>query len=284
MRLLTLVMLALVSLNARADNAATNAAPASSAPEAKIEKPGPTNTGPTDPGKLKPMASPTITQDGTVLENVALTGTVLVLANNVTIRNFTLDANGGFYGISALKQKTGLVFEHGEIINYKSAAIVGNGFTATALNIHESDGDGIKAQGPGGGPTLVQQCWIHHIGKALGAHADGDQTVGGHDITFRYNFMDLPYTTPAPYKENSCFILQTKTGPVTNFVIDHNWLNGGGWSIYVPKEENTVQVTNNKFGRDFHYGILDGKPSVFTGNVWEDTGAPVDPGTTRKGK
>jgi hypothetical protein len=240
------------------------------------EKPGPTNTGPKDKTILKPIAGLTITKDDTVLENVHITGPINVKANNVTIRNFYLDAKDAPYGIRANFEKTGLKFEQGEIVNYSSAAVFGAGFTAIALNVHESGGDGFKVQGKGG-PTLIERCWIHHIGKKEGAHADGNQTIGGSDITFRHNFFDLPHDVPAPYKSNACFILQTKTGPITNFLIDSNWLNGGGWTIYAPAKDGTnIQIINNKFGRDYRFGLIVGKDATtFTGNVWEDTGEPL---------
>lgn len=260
--------------------AAHAASPASGADPA-VEKPGPVNTGPTDPKNLKPIKGQKITQEGTVLENVRITGQVTIEANNVVIRNFILDANGGNYGIRSTNGNTGLRFEHGELINAKSALLYGTGFIATALHIHESGSDGVKVQGKGG-PTVVERCWIHHIGKNPGAHADGDQSVGVQDATFRYNNFDLPVSTPAPYKQNSCFILQTKRGPISHFVIDHNWLNGGGWTLYIPKENgDEIHVTNNKFGRDFRAGLMVGTPTSFIGNVWEDNGKPVDPKTTR---
>ncbi len=246
-----------------------------------VEKPGPTNTGPSDTTKLKDITGMTITEDDTVIENVRISGTVTIKANNVTIRNFILDAKNGHYGIQASAGNTGGKFEHGEIINFNSAAIFGTGFTATALNIHESGGDGVKIQGKGG-PTIVEKCWIHHIGKNEGAHADGNQSIGVDNVIFRYNFFDLPITAPEPYKQNACFILQDKNSPVTNFTIENNWLNGGGWCMYFPKNSETIHVKNNKFGKDFRFGIMSGRPGSFEGNTWEDTGEPVDPGTTRK--
>ena len=182
------------------------------AEDAAIAKPGPTNTGPTDPSALKPMAGKTITEDGTVLQNVRIAGQVTIKANKVTIRNFILDAGGAHYGIQASGGNTGLRFEHGEILNANSALVYGSGFTAIALNLHESGADGMKAQGVSG-PTVVERCWIHHIGKNEGAHADGNQSIGVADVTFRYNNFDLPITDPAPYKQNSCFILQLSHRP-----------------------------------------------------------------------
>jgi hypothetical protein len=237
-----------------------------------ITKPGPTNTGPTDRAALKPSSSINITTDGAVVENVAVTGKIAVTANNVTIRNFTIDASGKSYGIET-GGSNNITIEHGEIFNMSSAAIFGMGFTARYLDIHDSDGDGVKAQGGGGGPVLLENNWLHHLGKGDCAHADGNQTRKAvSDIVYRYNNCDIPVTVPIPYKSNACFMLQEAEGPVKSFLIEYNWLNGGNYTIYcVP---NTT-VNGNRFGRDYRFGIDQGC-NKWTNNVWDDTGQPAD--------
>lgn len=64
---------------------------------------------------------------------------------------------------------------------------------------------------------ISDQARTHH--PAVRGRVPGSGVIG---LIFRYNNFDLPITTPGPYKQNSCFILQTKTDPVTKFVIDHN--------------------------------------------------------------
>jgi hypothetical protein len=164
-----------------------------------------------------------------------------------------------------------------------SAAILGVGFTARRLHIHDSNGDGLKVQGTGG-PTLVEYSFIEKVGADGEGHCDGNQTRGGSNITFRYNNIYMPYPgTPsyeAPYKSNSTFIIELRT---TNFVIDSNWLTGGNYTIYCRQEGGTVHVRNNIFGRE-NGGLLAGKEALriragscdeWSGNRWEDTGDPI---------
>ena len=238
-----------------------------------IKKPGPDNTGPSDASLLQISPSLTIQEDGAVIENVDIVGRIKIEADHVTVRNFRIDGGGTHYGIQVVSGHTGILIEDGEIFNINSAAILGVGFTARRLNVHDSGGDGFKVQGSGG-PTLIKQSWIHHLGKNDGAHADGNQTRGGIDIAFRYNNCDMPITDPAPYKSNACFILQEAGGTVDNFEIRNNWLNGGNYTIYCGGTDN--RITGNRFGRDYRFGYQNGcNNMVWENNMWEDTGEPV---------
>ena len=45
-----------------------------------------------------------ITTDGAVYENLDVTGDIWIDADNVTIRNFRIDADGEYYGIKVLRR------------------------------------------------------------------------------------------------------------------------------------------------------------------------------------
>jgi hypothetical protein len=201
----------------------------------------------------------------------------------VTIRNFRVESSSR-YGIQIAPGHSGILLEDGELFGMSSAAILGAGFTARHLHIHDSGGDGFKVQGAGG-PTLVESCFVEKLGSADGAHADGNQTRGGSNITFRYNnfFMPNPGTDSypgEPYKSNATFFLQLG---VSNFVIERNWLTGGNYTIYCLTDSQGVFVRNNIFGRD-NAGRPAGKEGPrlragdceqWSGNRWEDTGGPI---------
>ncbi|MBD3242550.1 MAG: hypothetical protein GF331_18315 [Chitinivibrionales bacterium] len=242
------------------------------------DKPGIHNTG--SSGTLSPYDGPgTITTDGDTYENFTLQGTITIDADSVTLRNFKID--GGHYCIRVNDGHSGITIEDGELYNMASAGILGVGFTARRLYIHDSNGDGLKVQGSGG-PTVVEYCFIEKLGMGDGAHADGNQTRGGADITFRYNTIYMPNPgTPtypgAPYKSNATFMLQLT---ISNFVIENNWLTGGNYCIYSP---GGVSVRNNRFGRH-NAGWIDDKDDLrirngtfdeWSGNVWEDDGTAV---------
>jgi hypothetical protein len=250
----------------------------------KPERPWAHNTGPRQPELLVPSGPLMIESDGALYENIDVTGDVWIDADDVTIRNFRINANGESYGVNVLEGHHGVLLEDGEIFGMTSAGVLGVGLTARRLHIHDSYGDGMKIQGEGG-PTLVESCFIEKLGAAPEAHADGNQTRGGSNITFRYNNIYMPAPgTPKypgqPYKSNSAFFLQLD---VSNFVIEHNWLTGGNYTIYCITNGGGVSVRNNVFGREngglpegnASSRILSGRCDVWTGNVWEHTGRPL---------
>jgi hypothetical protein len=265
--------------------AASGAGGDTMAPEECV-KPGPDNTGPTEPNLLVPSGSITITQDGAVIENVFVKGTMTVEAANVTIRNFRIDGGGDSsgggvsYGINVKPVASNVLIEDGEIFGISSSGLLGANFTARRINIHHSGGDAIKTTGN----NLVESCWVHHLGMNPGAHADGNQTRFGSNFTFRCNFFDMPIPDGAagpgaPFKSNAASINQAKAGNITNMVFDRNWMNGGGYTLYITAVNGYTfdgcTVTDNRFGRDYRFGPLTTSGPLsnihLSGNVWDDT-------------
>jgi len=249
------------------------------------KRPWADNTGPYNRKTLMPSEALMIETDGAVYENIDVKGDIWIDADNVTIRNFRIDAAGEYYGIKVLDGHRGVLLEDGEIFGMTSAGVLGVGYTARRLHIHDSSGDGMKAEGESPVPTVVEYCFIEKLGSSEEAHADGNQTRGGANITFRYNNIFLPSPdTPKypglPYKSNAAFMLELG---ITNFVIEHNWLTGGSYTIYCGTDDGGVSVRNNVFGRDndgLQEGkegrhLVDGKCDEWKGNVWEDTGGPA---------
>ena len=249
-------------------------------------KPGPDNTGPTAPELLVPSGSITVMQDGAVIENVSVSGSITVKAANVTIRNFRIhgggNASGGgtSYGINVKSIASNVLIEDGEILAISSAGVLGANFTARRLNIHHSGGDGVKTTGN----NLVESCWIHHLGMNPGSHADGNQTRSGSNITLRGNFMDMvppefPGGPGSPFNSNVTGLFQAEIGNISNVTIDRNWLTGGSYTLFLETRYgysfSGLWITNNRFGRDFRVGplsISDVTDRHITGNVWDDNG------------
>lgn len=251
----------------------------------KPTRPTAENTGPYDEAALKASEALMITTDGAVYENLEVKGDIWIDADDVTIRNFRIDAAGEYYGIKVVDGHEGVVIEDGEIFGMTSAGVLGVGLTARRLHVHDSSGDGFKAEGESPAPTLIEFCFVEKLGTGEDAHADGNQTRGGANITFRYNNFFLPSPgTPnypgAPYKSNAAFMLELG---ISNFIIERNWLNGGSYTIYCGSDAGGVSVRNNVFGRD-NDGLPEGKEAghlvsgecdEWAGNVWEDTGNPA---------
>ena len=241
------------------------------------DKPGPHNTGPSDPDILTNMSGLTVTTDGLTFENVNIQGNVNVAANNITFRNFRANAGGAPFAFRMDYGKHGILFEDGEIFGMDSAALYGGGFTARRLNLHDSGHDAIKSMSN----VVVENCWIHSLGLIDDAHADGNQTRNGSNLIFRYNNFDMPIDDGGPYKSNACLINMTAVGPIDNYLMEGNWLNGGNYTVYFDAKDygnpTNVRVINNRFGRDYRYGPwrADGDPWV-EGNIWDDTEELMD--------
>ena len=230
------------------------------------DRPWAHNTGPTDLGALRPSGSMTITTDGAVLENLNISGGITIAANDVTLRNFII--TGGTYGIRVNSGTTGFYVEDGDIKGTSSAGIYATGqIEAHRLHIYEHGADAMKIEGNN---SLIEACFIEKVGTNASAHADGNQSYAGNNITFRGNNFWMPHPgTPnfpgGDYKSNSAHIIK---GDSRNFYIDGNWLNAGAYTIYCTSPN--THVTNNFFGRDFHYGVRSGTCATWTNNRFED--------------
>ena len=231
------------------------------------QRPGKCNTGPTDESILVVTTGTYKAQtDGEVIENIHVKGEIQIHANNVTIRNFIADGNGSMYrAINIIGGATGLVLEDGIIRNFKAEAIgYPENFTARRLEIYESEQDGLKV----GSNSVIESCYIHHIGNSVGAHADGIQVMGGSNIKFIGNYISAlgdGTGNPAelPYTFHTAIIVQSDVAPVDNILIQNNWLDNGSYIINGAVKNfgaNTnVVIHNNHFGGNGEYGAISGQ-------------------------
>ena len=87
----------------------------------------------------------------------------------------------------------------------------------------------------------------------------------------------MPVGIPG-HASNAAFMIQDEVGPIENFVIDGNWLNGGNHTIFLAHEQfggpQNIVITNNRFGRDFLYSTFfpDSLDYTAVNNRWDDTG------------
>jgi len=265
-----------------------------------VEKPGPHNTGPTNESALGPMYETLrIETPGTVIENVDMIGARIdIRASNVTVRNFRVDGGGTYYGVQVRKDLSNVVIENGEITNFSSAGVYCQSeCTIRRTHIHDSSADGMKISATNG-QSLIEKNFVTRLGMNEGSHADGNQSVSGNNLVFRYNNFFMPYpgtaahdTLPRPpgvtaFRSNATFIIHDGTD---NILIEKNWLVGGNYTIY--GNEGTV-VRNNVFGRDnadspdITGGNGDGSKRLcngpfddWSGNIWTD-GTPAKNNTT----
>jgi hypothetical protein len=84
-----------------------------------------------------------------------------------------------------------------------------------------------------------------------------------------------------PDQQTSCVLIGADLDSISNVVVEGNYLNGGNYTVYAGADRGNsatgIKIINNRFGRDFVFGpkSVDGN-ITWSGNVWADTGAPVN--------
>jgi hypothetical protein len=254
--------------------AACSAAARPGEPTAPIcghQRPGPSNTGVPPGTRLTPSGSLTVDVDGAVVEDLEVSGSITVLADDVTIRRVRL-TSGDYYPIRYFDQgNTGLLVEDSEIIGTSddvTSALAFEHYTARRLNVHGS-ADGFKADAD----VLIEDCWIHDLRNGPGQHNDGVQSTGGRGVTIRHSTISGA--------SNAAVQAGDEGAATEDLTIECSALSGGGYTLNIRGSGATVprntRVVDNRFGRDSAYGpwTFDDPGPTVAGNVWDDDGAAI---------
>ena len=245
-----------------------------------------TNTGVAPGTPLIPVKGVvTLDQSGEVYENKQVTGSIIVTAANVTIRNVRLIATDPYYGISVKagndweNEQANLLVEHVEVdlngnLGIKGIAFNGytlrhsflhNGADCAHFNKNVTIEDSLCVTGPDanneGWPDTTAFCNSTE-------HFDGFQANDASDSTIHHN------TVRNPCSQTSAIAL---FGSVRNIMVDNNLVAGGGYSLYCGSPNATnVTVSDNRFARTWYprsgnWGRTAHCESgvVLTRNVWD---------------
>jgi hypothetical protein len=260
--------------HATASSAATpTAAPAPSWP-------GSSNTGVTGtlltphPGDLH------VTTANTTVSNLSVSGSVYIEADNVTLHNVKVVSNLA-YVVRQMPGTSGLIVEDSEIAGSEDNSGIfeeGDSITVRRCNIHDL-ADGIN---PAGGNATIVDNYIHDL-DPNSASANGIYLPGGEShVTIRHNTIENK-------SGNGAVQVFTDYGSEVDILVDNNLLAGGSWTVRGGTGAGSQQIrfTNNHFSRVYFenggsYGpatAFDAHAAgnVWSGNVWDDTGAPVSP-------
>jgi hypothetical protein len=258
-----------------------------------------TNTGPV-PGTPLTSASGVVTLDrnGEVYENKVLTGSLIVTAQNVVIRNVRLINTDPNYAISVKNNddwdndEANLLLDHVEVnLNGHSdiKGIAFNGYTARNVFFHNGSDcahfgqnvvieDSLCVLGPDtngdGQPDGSTSSFCDGTD-----HFDGFQSDGGRNITLRRN------TIRNPCGQTAAILMSTNTSPIDNVVVDRNLMSGGGYTVYCGTSSGGVTTrmtyTNNVISREFfprggYWGPTTecNRVDVSGGNVWDGNYVP----------
>lgn len=220
----------------------------------------------------------TINNSNTTIENVDLTGRIVIgnNAENITIRNCKITpVSGSYYGIQ-IYSGTNILVEDVEIdlsncLSTSSAGIIGSNWTARRVYTHESGSDGYKAVNN----CLLESCYTDRLGMRTGAHADGLQISAGSGLTIRGCTFEMPTGVPG-FISTSNLMLKSDSGDITDITVEYNYFNGGGYTIYITEGTagytiSDVDASNNRFGRDYAFGILAVGSNVTTSEyTWDN--------------
>jgi len=215
-------------------------------------------------GTLTPSEAITVTVNGTVVEDLDITGGVTVQANNVTIRNCRI--TGGLYGVNCSFGYTGTLIEDCTIYNGTSKGVYGGNFTARRCDVSEYSDCMLVSSN-----VLVEDCYLHDLKVTAGSHNDGIQCTGGSNITVSHCTIQGLYQ-----EQTSALIFQTNNAPIDNVLFENNFLSGGAYTVYlVDKGTGYGDPTNarlhyNTFEKDsYAYGHLSMTGAAeFIGNIF----------------
>ncbi|WP_147268693.1 DUF4082 domain-containing protein [Sphaerisporangium album] len=251
--------------------------------------PGASNTGVPSGTNLKPSKSVTVTKDGAVIDGLEISGEINVEADNVTIRNVRLAAAPGDWGIIQRNGHSGLTVEDSEIFGNGSQrtqfAILNQGgdLTVRRVDIHTISNGILTEQG------LVEDSYLHDPKYFSGDHTDMIMCTSGPPsgakLVIRNN------TVINTLEQTGAIALFQDFGVVRNVTVEHNFLAGGGYSLYAGAgskgTSSNIKVIDNVFSKDVwpkggyngHVAYWDrnGSGNVWSGNVWED-GKAADAG------
>lgn len=222
-----------------------------------------------------------ITTAGQVVEGRDVRGFVNISASNMTFRNSIVrggSPGSGFRGIINVNSGTGVKIENVEINPTTPSVywdgIKGSGFTATAVNISRVV-DGMKVSSN----SVIEKSYIHDLSYFANdpsqgggeTHGDGIQILDGSNITVRTSNIN-------PGSGGNAAIQVTQDwGPVSNLLIDGNWMDGGGCTLNIAWKGGgnmTVTANNNRFGHNSGFAncpILIGTKITLNraNNVWD---------------
>ncbi|WP_202596434.1 right-handed parallel beta-helix repeat-containing protein [Mesorhizobium loti] len=221
----------------------------------------------------------TITKDGTVIENQIIDGSLQINAANVVIKNCAITYSGA-WGIDA---------EHGPNIVVQDCHIVGPGYGGLANSAILGSGTFLRndiSKSENGislvdGASTVKGNFIHDLQNAgTDPHYDGIQAQGGQ------NGVLIEGNTIIGRDTSDVFI-QNTFGPISNVVVNHNYLAGDvGYNVYVEGRFDTgpttgVSITNNYIVKGFYgyYSTSEASPAI-SGNTEVLPGAAPTPTPT----
>ncbi|MFD0688155.1 hypothetical protein [Actinomadura fibrosa] len=238
--------------------------------------------------RLKDSGPITIRKRGTVIDGLRVRTEINVDASDVTIRNTHLIAEGE-WGIIQRRGASNLRVENVEINGdgrrKAQFGILNQGGMITVRKVHvHTVSDGI-----GTDHGLIEDSIVRNLKEFPGDHvaciASNSGPAPGLKLVIRHN------VALNPLSQTSAISIYQDFGRAYDVTLDGNLLAGGGYALYGGKgrfgTSSNIRIVRNVFSRRIYknggfFGPVtsfepNGKGNVWSGNIWEDTGRPVQP-------
>jgi len=224
-----------------------------------------------------------VTQAGAVLSGINFdTATVVIDADNVTIKDCTFTGTTGYYAVYQ-GGPSGATVENCTFIGTKSPTesniwILAQGsITVEDNSFLNSPGDAVDMHS-----GVVTGNYFSGAGYLPGAHADAIWVPTSTGTTITDNFIDGTTNPDAPAEQNSDLRLTDETGDTSNVTVSGNFMLGGNYTIEAGAPNSTytvsnVSITDNYLGFDqtgVFYPSLTSAETV-TGNTIVDFSNPT---------
>ena len=226
------------------------------------------NTGVPPGTRLTPMEGTVVLETpGEIWEGIELTGTISVTADDVTIRNCRIHSTS-YFAIS--NEGTNLLVEHCEIYGDLDSytGVAGSNMTLRRNDIHGFENPVVASSN-----VIVEECYIHDLSYARGAHPDGVEWggSGSNSIVRRNRIMiggDTGCVNVTPYGGGEAY----------DNTIEDNLFSGGTYSLYLRGDGggtvSGVTVTGNVWVEgSYAYGthsVVDVSDVTWSGNTLDD--------------
>lgn len=179
--------------------------------------------------------------------------------SNVTIRDFFIEMGEiDFFAIriadfNNVGQPKNILITDGEITGSISAVFLGDEYTARRIYIHDYYGDAFKA----GNNQVIESCYIASGGMKEGAHSDGFQvSFQSSNYKLLGNRFDMLQIN-GKYRANANLFLSLEKELSNNATFNYNWLNGGGYTMYLFEYQDNaytnISFKNNIFGNGYRF-------------------------------
>jgi hypothetical protein len=231
-----------------------------------------------------------VTGNGANLSDLAITGNLDIKTSNVTIDNVQVVNSGNDWGIGLMHAANALI-EHSQVYSPAGA----DRLQVAIKDIYgDSTGTAIQTTNIWDTDTAIQVSagtiagnYVHDLEADPGDHVNGIVSDAGvaAGLTINHN------TVFNPVSQTDDIALFEDFGQQLNATVTNNLLSGGGYAVYGGANAGkwtptNIVITGNRFARTYYpnggsYGpaaavATSGQNgNTWTGNIWDNTGAPV---------